>query len=129
MQVAVVLVKSWQRLNNAQYVLKEHPELFSSFAAAYRRQCEPRARELDPARSCPPAPHPASTTRPTTPSLAPPRALVWHPHRWRARGGARRGRPLLELLGRPSQPAVVRICHGHPAVARCARPAGRPGRA
>ena len=75
MQVAVVLVKSWQRLNNAQYVLKEHPELFSSFAAAYRRQCEPRARQPDPFRSLSPcpaprqhdAPHHAPTTRsPTT---------------------------------------------------------------
>jgi len=53
-----VLVKSWQRLNNAQYVLKEHPELFSSFAAAYRRQCEPRARQRDPARSLSPCPAP-----------------------------------------------------------------------
>ena len=53
-----MLVKSWQRHNNAQFVLKEHPELFSSFEAAYRRQCEPRARQPDPARPLSPCPAP-----------------------------------------------------------------------
>ena len=69
MQVRVELVKSWQRHNNAQYVLKEHPELFSSFAAAYRRQCEPRTsrRRAQPARSLSPRSATPGRTRTRSP--------------------------------------------------------------
>ena len=67
-----------------------------------------------------PARRPRSAAAPRTRSPQP-------SHRWR-RGGATQGRPPVELLGRPSQPAVVRVCHGHPADGRRAGPAGRPDR-
>ena len=39
--VRIVLLKSWQRHINAQYVLQQFPALFPSFSSAYRRTCEP----------------------------------------------------------------------------------------
>ena len=54
--VRIVLLKSWQRHINAQYVLQQFPALLPSFEAAYRRICEP----VEPAvlHSPPPPPSP-----------------------------------------------------------------------